>query len=128
MSVFVHFVEVGGGLSLVGCTCALSSSLALNTMTNRGGPTGIRNVLQPGISNKTHSGMEPLCIPLCMYNHSHLLAPQLRLYALQRPLEAQPEADLLRCHAGGNVSHDVGHRLDRFDPCVALQRELINVL
>ena len=53
-------------------------------MTNRGGPTGIRSVLQPGISNKTHSGMGRLCIPLCMYNHSHLLAPQLRLYAIQR--------------------------------------------
>ena len=54
------------------------------------------SILEPGIRNTTNGGMEPLCIPQCIHDHPHL-APQLRLYTVQRPLEAQPEVVLLRC-------------------------------
>ena len=44
--------------------------------------------------------MQPLCIPQCIHNHPDLLVPQLRFRPLQRPLEAQPEVDLLQYRAG----------------------------
>ena len=69
--------------------------------------------------------MEPLCISQCLHYHPHLLAPQLRLYPLQCPFEAQPEVDLLRCRAGGNVSRELGHRLDGFDPRVDVRVERV---
>ena len=74
-------------------------SLEHNAKSGKDRPTEICNILQPGISNKTNSRMEFLCIPQCIHNHPHILAPQLCLYALQRPLEAQTEVDLLRCRA-----------------------------
>ena len=40
---------------------------------------------------------------------------QLRLYTVQRPLEAQPEIVLLRWHAAGNDPRELGRRLDGFD-------------
>ena len=60
--------------------------------------------------------MESLRIPQCVHDHPNLLALQLRLHAFQRPLEAQPEVDLLRCRARGNVPRELGHHLDGFDP------------
>jgi len=106
------------------CTVPIVS-LEYNNKSEKERPTEIRGILQPGISNKTDSGMEPLCIPQCIHDHPHLLAPQLRLYPLQCPLKTQPEVDLLRCRAGGNVSRELGHRLDGFDPCVDVRVERV---
>ena len=92
----------------------------------QGRPTEICSILQPRISDKTNSRMESLGIPQCIHDHPRILAPQLRLYALQHPLEAQPEADLLRCRGGGNVPRELGHHLDGIDLCE--WRESRNVL
>ena len=69
--------------------------------------------------------MESLCIPQCIHDHPHLLAPQLRLYALHRPLEARPEVDLLRCRARRNVPRELGHYLDGFDPRLDVRVERV---
>ena len=77
-------------------------NLEHNNISEKERPIEIRSILQPGISNKNNSGMEPLCIPQCIHNYPHL-APQLRLYPLQCPLEAQPEVGILRCPTGTSL-------------------------
>ena len=46
--------------------------------------------------------------------------------ALQCPLEAQPEVDILRCRAGGDFSRELGHRLDGFDPRIDMRVERVD--
>lgn len=46
------------------------------------------------------------------------ISSQLSLNALQRPFHAEPEVDLLRCCAGGNVPGQLGNLLDLLDPGV----------
>ena len=69
--------------------------------------------------------MELLYIPQCIHDHLHLLAPQLRIYPLQCPLEVQPEVDILECRVGGDVSRELGHRLDGFDPRIDVRVERV---
>ena len=69
--------------------------------------------------------MESLRPPQCIHDHPHLLAPQLRLYGLQRPLQARLKFDLLRCRAGGNVSREPGRGLGGFDSRIDVRLERV---
>ena len=121
----MQLVEVGGGEEVVERKVFHSLAILVDRQypsassipkQKKRRPTEIRSVLQPGISGKTNRRMRPLCIPQCIHNHPDLFPPQLRFHPLQHPLEAQPEVDLLRCLAGGNVSRELGQCLDGLDP------------
>ena len=83
-------------LSFVGRTCRLPVSTSfIFPEEKEERPTESCSILQPRISDKTNSRIESIYISQCIHGRPHLLASQMRLYDLQRPLKVQPEVDLL---------------------------------
>jgi hypothetical protein len=62
--------------------------------------------------------MEAAGIAQAVHDHVDVLAAELGLDRLERALKREPEVDLLRGSAGGDLAREAGDALDGLDPCV----------
>lgn len=80
--------------------------------------TKICGRLQASVRHKTDCCEISLRISEAFHHHVHLIAAQLCLNTLQCPFKTQPEINLLRRGTRGNITRELGNRLDSLDPYV----------